>query len=61
MRIPISTIRTRSVMAGGTYVTTEPRLLADLKWMGVNLVSYGSSHADDYGPEGHPRHVALSR
>jgi poly-gamma-glutamate capsule biosynthesis protein CapA/YwtB (metallophosphatase superfamily) len=37
---------------GGTYVTTEPRLLADLKWMGVNLVSCGSSHADDYGPKG---------
>jgi len=37
---------------GGTYVTTEPRLLADLKWMGVNLVACGSSHADDYGPKG---------
>jgi poly-gamma-glutamate capsule biosynthesis protein CapA/YwtB (metallophosphatase superfamily) len=37
---------------GGTYVTTEPRLLADLKWMGVNLVSCGSSHADDYGAKG---------
>lgn len=37
---------------GGTYVTTEPRLLADLKWLGVNLVSCGSSHADDYGPKG---------
>ena len=37
---------------GGTYVTTEPRLLADLKWLGVNLVACGSSHADDYGPKG---------
>lgn len=37
---------------GGTYVTTEPNLLADLKWMGVNLVACGSSHADDYGPKG---------
>ena len=37
---------------GGTYVTTEPNLLADLKWMGVNIVSCGSSHADDYGPKG---------
>jgi poly-gamma-glutamate capsule biosynthesis protein CapA/YwtB (metallophosphatase superfamily) len=37
---------------GGTYVTTEPRLLGDLKWMGINLVACGSSHADDYGPKG---------
>ena len=37
---------------GGTYVTTEPRLLDDLKWLGVNLVACGSSHADDYGPKG---------
>jgi len=37
---------------GGTYVTTEPRLLGDLKWLGVNLVACGSSHADDYGPKG---------
>jgi poly-gamma-glutamate capsule biosynthesis protein CapA/YwtB (metallophosphatase superfamily) len=37
---------------GGSYVTTEPRLLADLKWLGVNLVACGSSHADDYGPAG---------
>jgi poly-gamma-glutamate capsule biosynthesis protein CapA/YwtB (metallophosphatase superfamily) len=37
---------------GGTYITTEPRLLAELKWLGVNLVACGSSHADDYGPKG---------
>ncbi len=37
---------------GGTYVTSEPGLLDDLKWMGVNIVSCGSSHADDYGPKG---------
>ena len=37
---------------GGTYVTTEPKLLACLKWLGVNLMSCGSSHADDYGPKG---------
>lgn len=37
---------------GGTYVTTEPRLLDELKWLGVNLVACGSSHADDYGPKG---------
>ncbi len=37
---------------GGSYMTTEPSLLADARWMGVNLVACGSSHADDYGPKG---------
>ncbi|MFC1816911.1 CapA family protein [Thermodesulfobacteriota bacterium] len=39
-------------MGGGSYMTTEPSLLADMKWLGVNLVACGSSHADDYGPKG---------
>ncbi len=46
---------------GGTYVTTEPRLLADLKWMGVNLVSCGSSHGRRLRAKGDTRHVAPSR
>ena len=37
---------------GGSYVTTEPQLLNDLKWFGVNLVACGSGHADDYGVKG---------
>jgi poly-gamma-glutamate capsule biosynthesis protein CapA/YwtB (metallophosphatase superfamily) len=37
---------------GGTYMTTEPYLLDELKWLGFNLVSCGSSHADDYGSDG---------
>ncbi len=37
---------------GGSYMTCEPSLLPDMKWMGVNLVACGSSHADDYGPTG---------
>lgn len=37
---------------GGTYVTTEPYLLEDMKWLGVNPVACGSSHADDYGTKG---------
>ena len=36
----------------GTYVTTEPALLDDLKWLGINLVAACSNHADDYGWEG---------
>jgi poly-gamma-glutamate synthesis protein (capsule biosynthesis protein) len=37
---------------GGSYVTTEPHLLHDLKWLGVNMVAAGSGHADDYGVKG---------
>ena len=37
---------------GGSYVTTEPQLLKDLKWFGVNMVACGSGHADDYGVKG---------
>ncbi len=37
---------------GGTYVTMEPHLLDDLKWLGVNMVACGSSHANDYGAKG---------
>ena len=37
---------------GGTYMTTEPALLDELKWLGINMLACGSSHADDYGPNG---------
>ena len=33
-------------------MTTEPALLDDLKWLGIQLVAAGSNHADDYGWEG---------
>jgi poly-gamma-glutamate capsule biosynthesis protein CapA/YwtB (metallophosphatase superfamily) len=39
-------------ISGGTYMTTEPHLLEDLKWFGVNLVSCANNHAFDYGEEG---------
>jgi poly-gamma-glutamate synthesis protein (capsule biosynthesis protein) len=39
-------------LEGGSYVTTEPALLKDLKWLGVNMVACGSGHADDYGVKG---------
>lgn len=39
-------------IAGGTYMTTEPHLLEDLKWLGVNFVSTANNHAYDYGEEG---------
>jgi poly-gamma-glutamate synthesis protein (capsule biosynthesis protein) len=36
----------------GTYMTTPPPLLEDLKWFGVNMVSCANNHAFDYGAEG---------
>src|SRR5215510_1748318 len=39
-------------ISGGTYMTTEPQLLDDLKWLGVNFVSTANNHAYDYGEEG---------
>jgi poly-gamma-glutamate synthesis protein (capsule biosynthesis protein) len=38
--------------SGGTYSTVEPHLLADLKWLGIDMLTCGSTHADDYGPDG---------
>ena len=39
-------------ISGGTYMTTEPRLLDELKWLGVSFVSCANNHAFDYGEEG---------
>jgi poly-gamma-glutamate synthesis protein (capsule biosynthesis protein) len=36
----------------GTFMTTDPRLLEDLKWLGISLVSCANNHAFDYGEEG---------
>jgi len=36
----------------GTYMTTEPKLLDDLKWLGINIVSCANNHAFDYGEGG---------
>jgi poly-gamma-glutamate synthesis protein (capsule biosynthesis protein) len=36
----------------GTYMTTPPALLEDLKWFGVNMVSTANNHAFDYGENG---------
>ena len=41
-----------SRMGRGTFMTTEPHLLDDLKWMGINLVSCANNHAFEYGEEG---------
>jgi poly-gamma-glutamate capsule biosynthesis protein CapA/YwtB (metallophosphatase superfamily) len=36
----------------GTFMTTDPKLLEDLKWLGINLVSCANNHAFDYGEAG---------
>ncbi len=36
----------------GTFMTTDPKLLEDLKWLGVNMVSCANNHAFDYGEDG---------
>ena len=36
----------------GTFMTTEPALLDDLKWLGINMVSCANNHAFDYGEGG---------
>ncbi len=44
---------------GGPYMTTEPHLLEDLKWLGINMLACGSTHSDDYGPAGIVRTIEL--
>jgi poly-gamma-glutamate synthesis protein (capsule biosynthesis protein) len=36
----------------GTFMTTDPRLLEDLRWLGINMVSCANNHAFDYGEDG---------
>ncbi len=36
----------------GTFMTTPPSLLEDLRWFGINMVSCANNHAFDYGAEG---------
>ncbi|HWK55439.1 MAG TPA: CapA family protein [Hyphomicrobiales bacterium] len=49
VREPEEGVQDRSV---GTLMTTPPRLLADLQWMGINLVSCANNHVMDFGQEG---------
>ncbi len=36
----------------GTPMSTPPALIADLRWMGIGMVSTANNHATDYGPDG---------
>ncbi|MGV6873125.1 CapA family protein [Pseudochelatococcus sp. B33] len=40
------------ILTQGTPMTTPPELLADLQWLGFDLVSSANNHASDYGGEG---------
>ena len=37
---------------GGTYVTCDPAIIDELKWLGITAVSTANNHAFDYGEEG---------
>ncbi|MFC2007231.1 CapA family protein [Chloroflexota bacterium] len=39
-------------VSSGTFITTEPKLLDDIKWLGINLLSCANNHVFDYGEEG---------
>ncbi|MEE8442352.1 MAG: CapA family protein [Dehalococcoidia bacterium] len=36
----------------GTYMRCEPRFIADLQWLGINIVGTANNHAYDYGENG---------
>jgi len=36
----------------GTFMTTEPKLLEDIKWLGINMVSCANNQVANYGEEG---------
>jgi poly-gamma-glutamate capsule biosynthesis protein CapA/YwtB (metallophosphatase superfamily) len=36
----------------GTHMVTEPELLEDLKWLGIDMVSCANSHSLNFGEEG---------
>src|SRR3990170_2331109 len=36
----------------GTHMLTEPELLEDLKWFGINIVSCANSHSLNFGEDG---------
>ncbi len=36
----------------GTYMTTPPELLEDVKWLGIKIVSCANNHSYDYGEAG---------
>ena len=39
-------------VAGGTFTASSPKMLEELKWAGINLVSTANNHGYDYGEGG---------
>ena len=37
---------------GGTYMRADPRLIEDLKWLGIDMVSCANNHTWDFGEHG---------
>jgi poly-gamma-glutamate synthesis protein (capsule biosynthesis protein) len=41
-----------SRMGRGTFMTTEPSLVPEMKWLGLNLLSCANNHSFEYGEQG---------
>ena len=41
-----------TVMGQGMWMRTDPAVIKDLQWMGINMVSCANNHAYDFGQEG---------
>ena len=41
-----------SRMGRGTFMTTDPSLVQEMRWMGINLLSCANNHSFEYGEEG---------
>ena len=41
-----------TVMGQGMWMRSDPYLIKDLQWMGINMVSCANNHAFDFGQEG---------
>ena len=41
-----------SRMGRGTFMTTEPWLVEEMRWLGINLLSCANNHAFEFGEEG---------
>ncbi len=41
-----------AAMGAGTCMNTDPELLDDIKWLGINLMSCANNHVSDFGQQG---------
>lgn len=45
------------VTPGGTYMQADPSMLAELAWMGVDMIAAANNHGWDYGEKGMLAHI----